>query len=99
MGEVGAGMAADVDGGLWGWGLGVRGSGRIGHGDWQGGRPEMFRLRRGKKKGEAGYSGFVRVAYGGSRGSDAIVALEDEVLLYDLRVGRAPCPHSSTLAD
>lgn len=57
-----------------------------------GGKPEMFRLRRGKKKGLQGYSGFARVAYGGARGSDALVALEDEVLSYDLRVSSVFAP-------
>lgn len=81
-------MVVDVDGGLFGWGLGVRGSGRIGDvsGDWRGGQPEMFRLRRGRKKEVKGYSGFARVEYGGARGSDAVAALDDEVMLYDLRV-------------
>ena len=86
FGEPGGGLVADVDGGIWGWGLGTRGSGRIGDPDWRGQLPEMFRLRRGKKAGDSSYSRFVRVAYGGARGSDAIVALEDEVLQYDLRV-------------
>ncbi|ORY58693.1 hypothetical protein BCR35DRAFT_355386 [Leucosporidium creatinivorum] len=92
-GEAGSGMVVDVDGGLFGWGLGARGSGRVGDpgGDWKGGKPEMFRLRKGRKKGVMGYGGFARVGYGGGRGSDAVVALEDEVLLYDLR-----SPTSST---
>lgn len=82
----GAGLVVDTDGALFGWGLGVRGSGRIGDKDWAGGQPEMFRLRRGRKKGVGGYSGMARVQCGGVRGTDAVVAVEDEVLLYDLRV-------------
>lgn len=83
-GDRGSGMLADIDGGLWGWGIGLRGSGRVGDVDWTGEKPEMFRLRKGRK-GE-GYRGRVRIGYGGARGLDAVVALDDEVLLYDLRV-------------
>ena len=71
-------MVVDVDGGLYGWGLGQAGDGT--------GQPEMFKLRQGIKAN--GYSGMVRVVFGGSRGSDAVVGFEDQVLLYDLRVSR-----------
>jgi len=47
-------------------------------------RPELFQLRKGTKFSQKGYSGFSRVAYG-SKQDDAIVAVEDQVLLYDLR--------------
>ncbi|GAA5853097.1 hypothetical protein JCM9279_000856 [Rhodotorula babjevae] len=86
---LGAGLVVDTDGGLFGWGLGARGSGRVGDRDWRGAQPEMFRLRGGRKKGEGGYSGMARVQCGGVRGTDAVVAVEDEVLLYDLRSPRA----------
>ncbi|BGP13889.1 hypothetical protein JCM10213_002528 [Rhodosporidiobolus nylandii] len=77
--SAGGGLAVDVDGSLCGWGLG-------GSSPWAEGRaPEIFRLRKGRKKGEGGYSGFARVEYGGMRGNGAVVGLEDEVLLYDLR--------------
>ena len=49
--------------------------------DWKGGRVEMFELRKGVGKGE-----MARVVYGGMRGEDAVVAREDCVLIYDLRV-------------
>ena len=75
-GRVGEGMVVDVDGGLYGWGLGEAGLGSA--------RPEMFRLRKGIKTGD--YSGMVRLAFGGARGADAVVGFEDQVLLYDLRV-------------
>ena len=88
---LGAGLVVDTDGALFGWGLGARGSGRVGDRDWRGAQPEMFRLRAGGKKGEAGYSGMARVQCGGVRGTDAVVAVEDEVFLYDLRV--RPFPH------
>ncbi|BGP30096.1 hypothetical protein JCM10296v2_001848 [Rhodotorula toruloides] len=84
-GGPGSGLVVDTEGNLFGWGLGVRGSGRIGDADWKGGRPEVFRLRRGRKKGIGDYSGMARVEWGGARGCDAVVALQDEVLLYDLR--------------
>ncbi|KAJ8295486.1 hypothetical protein OF846_001711 [Rhodotorula toruloides] len=84
-GGPGSGLVVDTEGSLFGWGLGVRGSGRIGDTDWNGGRPEVFHLRRGRKKGIGDYSGMARVEWGGARGSDAVVALQDEVLLYDLR--------------
>ncbi|GAA6027069.1 hypothetical protein JCM8097_006086 [Rhodosporidiobolus ruineniae] len=88
-GELGAGMVVDSEGSLFGWGLGG--------GGWSGGaeRPEMFRLRKGRKKGAREYSGFARVEYGGMKGCGAVVGLEDEVLLYDLRSPRA----SLTLLD
>ncbi|BGO97725.1 hypothetical protein NBRC10513v2_001720 [Rhodotorula toruloides] len=84
-GGPGSGLVVDTDGSLFGWGLGARGSGRIGDTDCKGRRPEVFRLRRGRKKGIGEYSGMARVEWGGARGSDAVVALQDEVLLYDLR--------------
>ncbi|GAA5931247.1 hypothetical protein JCM3775_004974 [Rhodotorula graminis] len=86
---LGAGLVVDTTGALFGWGLGARGSGRIGDRDWRGAQPDMFRLRGGRKKGEGGYSGLARVQCGGVRGTDAVVAVEDEMLLYDLRSPRA----------
>lgn len=87
---LGAGLVVDTDGALFGWGLDARGSGRVGDRDWRGAQPEMFRLRAGRKKGEGGCSGMARVQCGGVRGTDAVVAVEDEVLLYDLRVRLLP---------
>ncbi|GAA6052743.1 hypothetical protein JCM3770_003531 [Rhodotorula araucariae] len=81
----GAGLCVDTSGALFGWGLGERGSGRVGDGEWNGAQPEMFRLRRGRKQDVREYTGMARVQCGGTRGTDALVALEDEVLLYDLR--------------
>ncbi|KAI5476513.1 protein of RNA polymerase I-specific transcription initiation factor RRN6-like family [Pseudohyphozyma bogoriensis] len=92
-GDPGAGMIVDTAGNLYGWGLGLRGSGRVGDEDWDKGRMEMFRLRRGKS--EEGGSGFARVRYGGTRGMDAVVAKEKEVVLFDLRSPKA----TSTLLD
>ncbi|GAA5894185.1 hypothetical protein JCM8208_002371 [Rhodotorula glutinis] len=86
---LGGGLVVDTTGALFGWGLGDRGSGRVGDRDWGGAQPEMFRLRGGRKTGEAGYSGMARVECGGVRGTDAVVAVEDEVLLYDLRSPKA----------
>ncbi|GJN88547.1 hypothetical protein Rhopal_001513-T1 [Rhodotorula paludigena] len=88
-GDPGAGLIVDTEGSLFGWGLGARGSGRIGDSDWKGAQPEVFRLRKGRKKGVRAYSGFARVGWGGAGGKDAVVALEDEVLLYDLRSANA----------
>lgn len=88
----GSALVVDTEGSLFGWGLGARGSDRIGDPDWKGGRPEVFRLRRGRKKGIGDYSGMARVVWGGARGNDAVVALEDELLLYDLRVRTYPHP-------
>ncbi|GAA5968283.1 hypothetical protein JCM11641_003796 [Rhodosporidiobolus odoratus] len=80
----GEGLAVDAEGSLFGWGFGG------GAEAWQEGRkPEIFRLRKGRKKGQGGYSGFARVQYGGMHGRGAVVAVEDEVLLYDLRSPRA----------
>ncbi|GAA5830391.1 hypothetical protein JCM11251_001331 [Rhodosporidiobolus azoricus] len=90
-GEAGQGLVVDVDGSLFGWGLG---NGAAWHG--RGAKPEMFRLRKGRKRdSRAVYSGFARVQYGGMNGCGAVVALEDEALLYDLRSPRA----SLTLVD
>ena len=61
---LGAGLVVDTTGALFGWGLGARGSGRIGDRDWRGAQPDMFRLRGGRKKGEGGYSGLARVQRG-----------------------------------
>ncbi|BGP46063.1 hypothetical protein JCM10450v2_001903 [Rhodotorula kratochvilovae] len=84
----GAGLCVDTSGALFGWGLGARGSGRIGDGEWSGAQPELFRFRRGRKKNMGAYSGMAQVQCGGARGMDALVAVEDEVLLYDLRSPR-----------
>ncbi|GAA5834837.1 hypothetical protein JCM3766R1_003260 [Sporobolomyces carnicolor] len=52
----------------------------------------LYQLRNGLKRHDRGYSGFARVEYGGGGGlsndnlqAQAIVGLEDRVLLYDLR--------------
>ncbi|GAA5912423.1 hypothetical protein JCM6882_005508 [Rhodosporidiobolus microsporus] len=90
-GAPGGGLVVDTEGSLFGWGLG-------GAADWSAGsdRPEMFRLRKGRKRGSKGtYSGFAKVQYGGMNGCGAVVAVEDEVMLYDLRSPRA----SLTLVD
>lgn len=72
-------MVVDRLGGLWGWGLGQGWGG--------GGKPEMFRLRRKVK--DRDYAGIVKVVYGsGGKGNDAVVAFENKVLLYDLRVSQ-----------
>lgn len=79
-GERGAGLVLDDRGGLWGWGMGR--ATKFGESGAEGGRTEMFRLRKGgKDRLEMG-----RITYGGVRGDDAVVASETEVLLYDLRV-------------
>jgi hypothetical protein len=89
-GGGGGGLVVTTSGSLFGWGLG--GAGRRA---WEEGRrPEMFRLRKGREKASGGdYSGFARVEYGGARGGGlgAVVAMEDEVLLYDLRVRSSLC--------
>jgi hypothetical protein len=81
-GDEGSGMVLDESGNLWGFGLGLSASGRMGHGEWDGKEVEMFRIR----KGGGGRNGMGRVKMGGLRGLDAVVACEREVLLYDLRV-------------
>lgn len=83
-GEAGSGLVVDAEGALFGFGLGgSAGPTRAGE------PPEMFRLRRGRRKKRS--DGLARVAWGGIRGLDAVVGLVDEVLLYDLR-----SPTSST---
>lgn len=74
----GSGLLLDTNGSLFGWGLGSGSSGRQ-----MGSKPELFRLRKGRGGAK---SGFGRVVFGGRRGVDAVVASEDTVLLYDLRV-------------
>lgn len=83
-GEVGSGLVVDVEGALFGFGLGTAGTMSYisRHGTLQ--KPTMYALRRGKRK--ENYSGFAKVVWGGSRGLDAVVGLEDEVLVFDLRV-------------
>ncbi|GAA5848640.1 hypothetical protein JCM8547_004582 [Rhodosporidiobolus lusitaniae] len=80
-GRLGAGLAVDVEGSLYGWGL----AGGGGDAWAEGRKPEFFRLRKGKERKVEDYSGFARVEYGGMGGMGAVVALEDEVMLYDLR--------------
>lgn len=84
-GERGSGLLIDDQGGLFGWGIGSRGTGRIGHQEWNRKTPEMFELRRARKR-DKDYSGFARVEFTGARGLDAMVGFDDEVLVYDLRV-------------
>ena len=82
-GDAGSGLVVDVEGGLFGFGLGTAGSmayiSRTGAPQ----KPTMYVLRRGRRK--ENYSGFAKVVWGGSRGLDAVVGLEDEVLVFDLR--------------
>lgn len=89
-GAAGSGLVVDTEGSLFGWGLGQGDSGRLARPGWQGEQIELFRLRKGTKKSVAGYSGFVRVSFGGAHGHDAIIATEDEVTLHDLRVSGTP---------
>ena len=98
-GQTGAGLVVDTEGALFGFGLDENGSSRLGHPAWGGFQPQMYRLRkRRRKKGAGGEtSGMARVAWGGMRAADAIVAVEDEVLLYDLRV-RSSCRRCTKLA-
>ncbi|GAA5978523.1 hypothetical protein JCM10908_004388 [Rhodotorula pacifica] len=85
-GQPGSGLVVDTEGAVFGFGLDQGGSSRVGHPNWSGFQPQMFRLRRKRqKKGAGELSGMVRVGWGGMRGEDAVVALEDEVLLYDSR--------------
>ncbi|GAA5862252.1 hypothetical protein JCM3774_004838 [Rhodotorula dairenensis] len=86
-GPVGSGLVVDTDGALFGFGLDGNGSSRAGEQAWSGRQPQMFRLRRRRRtRGVAGEtSAMARVTWAGLRGTDAAVALEDEVLLYDLR--------------
>lgn len=92
----GGGLAVDTRGSLFGWGLGGSGAS-----PWdEGRRPDMFRLRQGSGKAtRAEYSGFARVEYGGMNGGGmgAVVAIENEVLLYDLRVRPLPSFHRPLL--
>jgi hypothetical protein len=96
----GAGLVVDTEGALFGFGLDQDGSARLGRSAaWGGSQPQMYRLRKRKrKKGVGGgeTSGMARVAWGGMRGADAVVAVEDEVLLYDLRV-RSSVPASQQI--
>lgn len=73
-GQRGSGLIVDEYGSLFGFGL---------SGDaWSAGRPEMFRLRKSRRAA----GGSAHVTWGGSRGLDAVVGFDDEVLVYDLRV-------------
>jgi hypothetical protein len=83
-GDRGSGLLIDDQGYLVGWGVGALESSRIGGKGYKNARPEVFRLRKARKN-QGGYSGFAKVAYAGSRGLDAMVAFDDEVLVYDLR--------------
>ncbi|GAA5941015.1 uncharacterized protein JCM15063_000620 [Sporobolomyces koalae] len=80
-GEPGSGFVVDVEGNLFGFGLDA--ATRFNRSRSQ---PELFSLRTGPKKGQARYSGFSRVTFGsnGTR-NEAIVAVEDQVTLHDLR--------------
>ncbi|SCV69500.1 BQ2448_2520 [Microbotryum intermedium] len=80
--QLGSGALIDTDGSVFGFGIGVRGAGRIGdpHGDWKGRAPEMYRLR----KGDASQGLFRRVGWGMDE-RELIVASQREVRLYDLR--------------
>jgi len=82
-GEVGSGLLVDTSGSLYGFGLTPE-TRLKGTADLSQPQPELFHLRKGLKADQRGYSGFARVAYGGKKDS-AIVAVEDQVLLYDLR--------------
>lgn len=99
-GQPGSGLVVDTQGALFGCGLDGNGSSRLGHPAWGGTQPQMYRLRKRRRKKIAGgeTSGMARVAWGGMRGVDAVVAVEDEVLLYDLRV-RSSWPASQQVAD
>ena len=96
--QPGAGLVVDTEGALFGFGLDENCSSRLGHPAWGGFQPQMYRLRkRRRKKGAGGEtSGMARLAWGGMRGADAVVAVEDEVLLYDLRV-RSSCRNRRVL--
>ena len=95
-GEIGTGLVVDIEGALFGFGLGR--TEPLAHfpRNVAGVKPTMYALRRGKRKDD--YSGFAKVVWGGSRGMDAVVGLEDEVLVFDLRVSPSLSP-CETLAD
>ncbi|GAA6062350.1 hypothetical protein JCM10212_005692 [Sporobolomyces blumeae] len=81
-GRPGEGLVVDVEGSLFGWNLGSSGP-DLAATD----RPSLFKLRLGPKRradGFASYCGMSRVAFGGRR-STALVAMEDQVNLYDVR--------------
>ncbi|KAK4058765.1 hypothetical protein OIO90_000211 [Microbotryomycetes sp. JL221] len=82
---TGGGLIVDIEGSLWGWGLGTSPAGKIGHELWSSARPQLYRLRTGRKKGEAGYCGFARVIRAGANGNGALVGLRDGVTLHDIR--------------
>lgn len=81
----GSGLLVDVQGSLFGFGLSEDSFGRVGGECYTGTKPEMFRLRSARRS-DSSYSGFARVVWGGSRGMDAVVGFEDEVLVFDIRV-------------
>ncbi|KAM0753836.1 hypothetical protein T439DRAFT_322723 [Meredithblackwellia eburnea MCA 4105] len=74
-GPLDGGMVADRAGNLWGWSS-----------EWEGGKPRLFSLR--KRCREKEYDGLVKVQFAGPLNRDAIMALSDQVLLYDLRTPR-----------
>ncbi|SGZ15166.1 BQ5605_C029g10647 [Microbotryum silenes-dioicae] len=80
--QLGSGALIDTDGSVFSFGIGVRGSDRIGdpNGDWKGKAPEMYRLR----KGDAKQGKFRRLGWGRDE-RELIVASQREVTLYDLR--------------
>ncbi|GAA5910991.1 uncharacterized protein JCM6883_000671 [Sporobolomyces salmoneus] len=78
-GQAGQGLIVDIRGNLFGFGLSTT-------------NRELFQLRKGFKRNEREYSGFARVQYGAGGvtndnllQTEAIVGVEDQVLLYDLR--------------
>ncbi|GAA5991302.1 hypothetical protein JCM5350_005327 [Sporobolomyces pararoseus] len=84
-GETGQGLIVDVKGSLFGFQRELHQSGSLGN---------LVQFRKGVKKNDRDYSGFARAQYAGTGGvssissnlqTQVIVALEDQVLLYDLR--------------
>lgn len=95
-GEIGQGLVVDIEGNLFGFGLTDSPGGGGGRGTPFSSRPPLYQLRKSPNSRQYSsrneYSGFSRVAYSGGGGGcsdnargQAIVAMEDQVLLYDLR--------------
>lgn len=89
-GLIGSGLLVDVQGGLYGFGLERDGSSKR----WPKSKPNIFSLRSGYRTNRD-YGGYASVIWGGLRGMDAVVGLEDEVLVFDLRVCSTSLPFLS----